>query len=445
MTSSRASECWFARLALVALAASIAVLLAVAGIRSIGLLLIGAAGTAVALAAVWWVLTRRGIARRLAVALALAGPLTVAALYIRAGLLWLVVLCAVLVSLAAGAGRRALAPTGSPVMAQHETSPPRQPFLIMNPWSGGGKVARFDLVARAENLGARVLLLDQAEACADIAELAREGVGLGADLLGVAGGDGTQALVARVAAEHGIPFVVIPAGTRNHLAMDLGLDPDDPVASLEALTDGLELRMDLGFVGDRAFVNNASFGAYAAVVQSPAYRGDKMRTTLDLLPQLLADHREPRLRLRTVDTTLDSPQAILVSNNSYQLNDVAGLGRRARLDGGVLGVLAVLVNSAGDAMGLIRGRRSRSVWLCTATEVVIDADAPMIAVGIDGEPSSMRTPVRCAISPQALRVRVPRHRPGVRAIRPPLDWRLLGRLAFSTGSVRPQRRPVDGS
>jgi diacylglycerol kinase family enzyme len=445
MTSSRASERWFARLALVALAASVTVLLAVAGVRSIGLLLVGAAGTALALAAVWWVLTRRGITRRLAVALALAAPLAVAALYIRAGLLWLVVVCAVLVALAAGAGRRALAPAGSPVMAQHEAPPPRQPLLIMNPWSGGGKVARFDLVARAENLGARVLLLDRSEASGDIAELAREGVALGADLLGVAGGDGTQALVARVAAEHGIPFVVVPAGTRNHLATDLGLDPDDPVASLDALTDGLELRVDLGFVGDRAFVNNASFGAYAAIVQSPAYRGDELRTTLDLLPQLLADHREPRLRLRTVDATLDSPQAILVSNNSYQLNDVAGLGRRARLDGGVLGVLAVLVNSAGDAMGLIRGRRSRGVWLCTATEVVIDADAPTIAVGIDGEALSMRTPVRCVISPQALRVRVPRHRPGVPAVRPSLDWRLLGRLAFSTGSVRPQRRPVDGS
>ena len=86
----------------------------------------------------------------------------------------------------------------------------------------------------------------------------------GADLLGVAGGDGTQALVAGIAAEHDLPFLVISAGTRNHFAMDLGLDRDRPDAGLDALTDGVELRLDLGLIGGRTFVNNASFGAYAA-------------------------------------------------------------------------------------------------------------------------------------------------------------------------------------
>ena len=67
------------------------------------------------------------------------------------------------------------------------------------------------------------------------AALAREAVDHGADLLGVAGGDGTQALVAGIAAGRDVPMVVISAGTRNHFALDLGLDRDDPAAGLDAL------------------------------------------------------------------------------------------------------------------------------------------------------------------------------------------------------------------
>jgi alkylation response protein AidB-like acyl-CoA dehydrogenase len=110
----------------------------------------------------------------------------------------------------------------------------------------------------------------------DAAALARQAVADGADLLGVAGGDGTQALVAGIAAEHDLPFLVISAGTRNHFALDLGLDRDNPAACLDALADGVEQRIDLGVIGGRTFVNNASFGAYAEIVESPAYRDDKL-------------------------------------------------------------------------------------------------------------------------------------------------------------------------
>src|SRR5262249_16266775 len=156
---------------------------------------------------------------------------------------------------------------------------------IMNPRSGGGKVGKFDLKRKAEGLGAEVFLMDGPEEV-DVAAVARDAVARGADLLGVAGGDGTQALVAGVAAQHALPFVVVTAGPRNHLALDLGLDRDDPAASLDALTDGVELHVDLGMIGGQTFVNNASFGAYAEVVQTPEHRGDKMRTTLELLPEL---------------------------------------------------------------------------------------------------------------------------------------------------------------
>src|SRR5262245_64998859 len=108
------------------------------------------------------------------------------------------------------------------------------PFFSTNPKSGGGKVGRFDLKRKAEGLGAEVFLMEGPQEV-DVAAVARDAVARGADLLGAAGGDGTQALVAGVAADHGIPFVVITAGTRNHFALDLGLDRTDPAASLAAL------------------------------------------------------------------------------------------------------------------------------------------------------------------------------------------------------------------
>lgn len=92
--------------------------------------------------------------------------------------------------------------------------------------------------------------------------------------------------------------MVITAGTRNHFALDLGLDRDDPAACLDALREGVELRVDVGMIGGQVFVNNASFGAYAEVVETPAYRGDKVGTTLQVLPDLLQGHRGARLSAR---------------------------------------------------------------------------------------------------------------------------------------------------
>ncbi|HYN95316.1 MAG TPA: diacylglycerol kinase family protein, partial [Pilimelia sp.] len=301
--------------------------------------------------------------------------------------------------------------------------------------SGGGKVQRFGLADRARELGAEVALLVGPDPV-DVAALARRAVREGADLLGVAGGDGTQAAVAAVAAEHGVPFMVISAGTRNHFAMDLGLDRDDPSTCLDALIDGVELHVDLGLVGDRTFVNNASFGAYAAIVQSADYRDDKVGTTLALLPDRLTGQQGPHLRLRVADRTVAGPQVVLVSNNPYATDDLAGLSRRERLDTGVLGVLAVTVNGAADAARLLGGRRSRRITFATAAEVVIEADTSTIQAGVDGEALCLPAPVRCTIRRGALRVRVPRHRPGSAPARPAMDWGRLRALAL------PTRRPA---
>jgi diacylglycerol kinase family enzyme len=273
-----------------------------------------------------------------------------------------------------------------------------------------------------------VFLIDGSEPI-DVAKVACEAVAQGADLLGVAGGDGTQALVAGIAAEHGIPFVVISAGTRNHFALDLGLNRENPSACLGALSDGVELRVDLGRINGQVFVNNASFGAYAEVVETPAYRDDKLNTTLNLLPDLLQGQRGVRLSARADDTEIRSPQALLVANNPYGTGDIAGLSRRARLDAGVLGVIGVKVRNVQQAIDLLRGRRAVGVRVLRTKKIEITADAPQIPVGVDGEALSMSTPVVCTISPGALRVWVPRDRPGVVPPKPPINWARLWHLA----------------
>jgi diacylglycerol kinase family enzyme len=427
-----ATQRWLARGAIIAAAAAALVPLLAIGFKgSLAVAVTGVVGLALTAAGVWWALTNKGLIRWLAIALAVLAPLVVLVLYTSRGLLWVVLVALGLLALAVAAGRAALGRDAIPEkMREHDAPPPRRPYLVMNPRSGGGKVTRFGLKDKAEALGATVALLE-GPGTVDVGELARAAVANGADLLGVAGGDGTQALVAGIAAEHDIPLLVISAGTRNHFALDLGLDREDPSRCLDALTDGVELRIDLGVIAGRPFVNNASFGAYAAVVQSPAYRDDKARTTLDQLPGLLAGQQGPRLVARAENVTVEAPQAVLVSNNQYGMGDIAGLGRRARLDRGTLGMFAVTVSSAAQAAGLLGGRRSRGLISLAGREVVIDADAAQIPVGVDGEALVLDTPVRCTVRPAALRVRVPRDRPGVPDPKPIMDWRRLRRMALT--------------
>ena len=413
-----------------------------AGLKSLTMLAVGLAGAVVSLAAAYFFLSRRGVLRWLSFAVFVLAPVAVIVVYAFRDLLAEAVVLAAGWLLASMTARLALAGDRPDWrMPEHPAQPPaRHPYLIMNPKSGGGKVEKFDLVRKAEDLGAEVFVVGGPEAV-DVAKVAREAVDSGADLLGVAGGDGTQALVAGIAAEHGIPFLVISAGTRNHFALDLGLDREDPSACLGALSDGVELRIDLGVINGRTFVNNASFGAYAEVVETPAYRGDKLSTTLDTLPDLLQGHRGARLHAEADGIQIEAPQALLVSNTPYGTGDIAGLDRRARLDRGILGVVGVAMSSAAQAAGLLRGRHATGLKVLTAREIKITADAPQIPVGVDGESILMRTPVTCTVSPGALRVWVPRDRPGVPAPKPPMNWARLRHLAgFARTTAAPATR-----
>src|SRR3954452_5413467 len=432
------SERWLARLAWLAALAAV-VVLQLTGFASIAALLAGVAGLAVMQAAAWWFLSSSGAVRWLAGVLAGAAPALVIVVGVSRHVLWQTALVVGLALPSLAAARAATSLARPPVGMPERPAPAAgRPFLIMNPRSGGGKVGRFGLAERATDLGAEVALLD-GPGQVDVAELARRAVAEGTDLLGVAGGDGTQALVAGVAAEHGLPFLVVSAGTRNHFAMDLGLDRERPDLGLEALRDGVEVDLDLGLINGRTFVNNASFGAYAEVVQSPAYRDDKRGTTLQLLPDLLAGHEGPRLRVRIDGAPpIEGPTAVLISNNPYGSGDLAGLGHRPRIDTGLLGVVVVTVTSAAQAVSLLGGERGRGLQRSTAHEVVVEADAAQIPVGVDGEALLLDTPVRCTVRPGALRVRLPRDRPGTAVARPPLDAALLWHQAFPFTGTGPR-------
>jgi diacylglycerol kinase family enzyme len=433
MDSSRARG-WWARASIGLAVLAVVVLAAFAGRRGIWLVLLTVAAAAVVLAAGFWFLLQRGVLRWLALALVVGAPLAVLVVFVAERLLWVALLAAALLAASVGAARTALRPDRSAwVLPVVDAPDPLHPFFVMNPRSGGGKVDRFGLQQKAEALGAEVALLDGPHV--DVQQLARGALARGADLLGVAGGDGTQALVAQVAAEHDVPFLVVSAGTRNHFALDLGLDREDPARCLDALRDGVEARIDLGDVNGRTFVNNASFGAYAEIVENPAYRDDKRGTTLDTLPDLLRGRRGAHLVADADGLVIEAPQALLVSNDPYEATDLAGMGGRSRLDRGTLGVIALRVDTARQAVGLLHGAHRRGLVRALAREVVVSSDAREVPVGIDGETVHLPTPVRCTVRPGALRVRLPRVRPGVRAPRGALDWASLWALAVGRSPI----------
>jgi diacylglycerol kinase family enzyme len=265
--------------------------------------------------------------------------------------------------------------------------------LIINPTSGGGKAARFDLVGVCSARGIEPVVFARGD---DLSAVAADAIARGCDVIGMAGGDGSQATVAAVAAEHDVPFVCVPAGTRNHFAFDVGVDRHDIVGSLDAYFDGDERRIDLGRVNGRVFVNNVAMGMYGAIVESPDYRDHKVRTAVTKLADLLAPEGE-RFDLRFVDgdgLAHDRADLVVVSNNRYAPDPRPRQGTRAGLDEGVLGVIAVT------------GPPPRGLHEWTAGSFRVESST-MVALGVDGESVHMGPPLVFDSVPQALRIRTP--------------------------------------
>jgi diacylglycerol kinase family enzyme len=280
--------------------------------------------------------------------------------------------------------------------------PPSRPVLFFNPRSGGGKASKFHLVEEARARGIVPIELGCGE---DLRQLVEGAIEDGADALAMAGGDGSQAIVAEIAARRELPYACIPAGTRNHFALDLGVDRDDVVGSLDAFVDGGERRVDLAEVNGRVFVNNVSIGVYAEAVQRPGYRDAKLRTLLEVAPERAGPDTGAGLRWRGPDGVEGSDAvALLVSNNVYRLGAAIGSGTRPHLDEGVLGVAAATAGEGGAAAALrLRQWQRRSFS--------VDADEP-VPVGIDGEAVTLAPPLEFASMPGALAVRIAPAHPG---------------------------------
>jgi hypothetical protein len=228
-----------------------------------------------------------------------------------------------------------------------------------------------------------------------------EAVVAGADALAVAGGDGSLAPVAHGALAHDLPFVCIPAGTRNHFARDLGLDPADPIGALDALSDGVEGLIDVGEVNGGVFLNNVSLGIYAEAVSHAGYRDAKVRTLIETASGVLGPAAEVS-GLEVVDdlgTSHIDPAIVLVSNNPYALGGPLSRGARPALSSGWLGVIVIDRPLAGR-------RPSGRAW--SSASLRIEEGPETAHAGIDGEAVELAPPLEFAVHPAALRVRVPR-------------------------------------
>jgi diacylglycerol kinase family enzyme len=402
--------------ALIALAGTIVALLTGAVLNWAGTLL-ALAGILIGVTAGWYAVSRRGAIRGIAlVFVAVAVALLAWGLLASDYRLLLVGVIVLLGLISVGCARVALRRVR---VVQHTSehlhaAPPAQhPVLIMNLKSGGGKAERFQLVDECKKRGIEPIVLQQGD---DLLQLAEDAIARGADVIGMAGGDGSQALVATVAAKHQIPHVVIPAGTRNHFALDLGLDRNDVVGALDAFAHGAERRIDLAEVNGRVFVNNASLGLYAKIVQSDDYRAAKLKTAAGMLPDLIGPDATPLDLQFTGPDGTEYPTAhiILVSNDPYQLDHIGGRGTRTRLDTGTLGVVATRIAGpaqahqvvALEAAGQVRRFEGYLEW--ETTEFRVGSSGP-VEIGIDGEALTIEPPLVFSSRPGALRVRVPQH------------------------------------
>jgi len=284
--------------------------------------------------------------------------------------------------------------------------------VLVNPLSGGrpGGKGAVDELFRGAGVEARVQLTTDVGAAARA--LARERP----PLIVAAGGDGTVNAVAAALAGTGIAMAVLPAGTFNHFARDLGI-PSDAAAALEIALRGRRRAIDVGEVNGRIFVNNASIGLYPAIVRRREKHErlgfGRLHAMLWSMHTVLRGHPFLHLALKLdgVESRRRTP-FVFVGNNVYQMQGFT-IGMRERLDAGVL---SVYLTQRRGRLGLLRlalralfGRLEQAADFeaSTVSELRIESRHKRLLVATDGEVGALELPLDFRIRPAALQVMAP--------------------------------------
>ena len=290
--------------------------------------------------------------------------------------------------------------------------------VLLNPKSG---ISHLDdrpaLVARlfeAAGATARIVMLD---ANVETAGAVRAAVADGAASVVAGGGDGTVNSVASALVGSATPLGVLPMGTLNHFARDLGIPHDLPRA-VATIVAAHTTRIDVGTVNARHFVNNSSIGVYPDIVverEKLRQQGHRKWTALAIATaRIVRYYRGLRVRLEANRKHERARTPFLfVGNNEYETEGLR-LGARARLDCGTLfAYLAPRVHArdlpkllALALLGRMRHTHTLEVFPASALHV----DTPRrhrLRVALDGEVTVMTTPLKYSIMPLALTVIVP--------------------------------------
>jgi diacylglycerol kinase family enzyme len=283
--------------------------------------------------------------------------------------------------------------------------------------SGAAEAERAQLSKIFEQLGCEARIETPPD-CERLEQMAREAVRRGVAVVIAGGGDGTISAVANALAGSQTALGVLPLGTLNHFARDIGVPLEMGAAVANAL-QGRTRTVDVGEVNGRVFVNNSSIGLYPQVVRErDALQEGGHSKWIAFAQALLATLRRSkslRVRLLFAKRRLNiNTDFVFIGNNEYELA-VPRLGARARLDGGILWVChlphAGRFRAVAAAVRAIFGvERPTSPLAFTAPELRIESRRKVLDVAMDGEVLRMTTPLVYRSRPQALRVIVPAER-----------------------------------
>jgi YegS/Rv2252/BmrU family lipid kinase len=231
------------------------------------------------------------------------------------------------------------------------------------------------------------------------------------------GGDGTINAVGSALVGTGRPFGVLPLGTLNHFAKDLGM-PLDLDEAVKVIATGRHKRVDVGEVNGHLFLNNSGLGLYPDIVHDRERQQRRLgrgKWLAAAWASLAALRRYPFL---SVQLTVDGQRLarrtpfIFIGNNEYLMEGLS-IGERARLDAGTLslyvaqrpGRLGLLRLALRALLGTLAQDRDFDVLL--ASEMEVETRRTPVRVATDGEVTLMQSPLRYRVLPGALTVIVP--------------------------------------